>query len=108
MLKTSWTKWPCAVTRVGSYDEDEVRVLVEEYEKLMGGRSRSFIHVRLMDLDKALPKLLPKERQAIYLHGQMGMSVRSAGQVVGMAPTSLFRRYNEGIAHLVKIMNGGR
>ena len=96
------------MTRIGSYDEDEVRVLVEEYEELMDSRSRAFVHVRLMDLEQAMRRLPLKLRQAVYLHGQLGMSTRSAGLLIGVSKDTIWRRYNHGLAHLLKTLNGGR
>lgn len=102
------TVMPMGMTRIGSYDEDEVRVLVEEYEELMDSRSRAFVHVRLMDLEQAMKRLSPKERQAVYLHGQLGLSTRSAGRLLKVSKDTVWRRYNHGLAHLVTILNGGR
>lgn len=106
--RTASTRWLYAVTRIGSYDEDEVRVLVEEYEELKGGRSRAYVHVRLMDLDRALSQLPLTLRKVVLVHGQLGVSTRSAGKVLGMGTTSVHRRYHEGLAHLLKTLNGGR
>lgn len=95
------------MTRIGSYDEDEVRVLVEEYEELRDSRSRAFVHVRLMDLDQAMHRLPPKLRQAVLLHGQLGLSTRSAGTLLGVSKDTVHRRYHHGLAHLLKTLNGG-
>lgn len=96
------------MTRIGSYDEDEVRVLVEEYEELRGGRSRAFVHVRLMDLEQALKKLPLKLRQAVYLHGQLGLSTARAGEILGVSKDTVRRRYTNGLAHILKTLNGGQ
>lgn len=95
------------MTRIGSYDEDEVRVLVEEYEELMDSRSRAYVHVRLMDLDQAIEKLPLKLHQAIYLHGQIGMSVRVSAHLLGIPPTTLYTRYTNGLGDILKSLNGG-
>jgi RNA polymerase sigma factor (sigma-70 family) len=93
--------------RIGSYDEDEVRVLVEEYEELKYS-SRAFVRVRLMDLDRAIKKLDPPLRQAIVLHGQLGLPQRETARLVGCSQSTLHRRFTNGLDQLLKTLNGGR
>lgn len=91
-----------------NYAYDEVVVLVEEYESLNALRAtRPGIQIRLMDIDQALQKLSRVHREAIYLCGYHGLTVRSAGRLVGVSKTLMHRRYTSALAALYIIINTG-
>lgn len=90
-----------------NYTLDEVEALVEQYEEFTGMRSWSFMHVRLIDLDRALAVLRPKERQAVLLCGQMAMTTRTAATFVDASHQTMHRRYRRGIERIVSYLNGG-
>lgn len=95
------------MSRLGSYDLDEVTVLVDEYPELRYS-TRPFVRVRLMDLDRALPQLSTPLYQAVLLHGMLGLSIRAAGRAVGVDGATILRRYRNGLEQLHHAMNGGR
>ena len=92
--------------RSGRYTLDEVSTLVEEWATLRESR-RSFIVVRLMDLERNIPRLTPPLRQAVVLHGQLGYSARVVGEQVGASHQTVLRRYTNGLEQLMTLMNGG-
>lgn len=94
------------MSRLGSYDLDEVQVLVDEYQELRYS-TRPFVRVRLMDLDRALPQLSTPLYQAVLLHGMLGLSIRAAGRAVGVDGATILRRYRSGLEQLRRAMNGG-
>ena len=89
-----------------AYDLDEVTALVEEFLELRDS-SRTFVRVRLMDLDRSVPRLTLPLRQAVVLHGMYGLSLRDVGEMVGSSHQTVLRRYNNGLEQLLYTMNGG-
>jgi DNA-directed RNA polymerase specialized sigma24 family protein len=89
------------------YSPREIKVLVEEYEELSGERSKAWIHVRLMDIDRAIAHLPPVEKEAVLLCGQLGYLFSTAGNLLGVTPSAMFKRYNRGLVYLVAYLNGG-
>lgn len=89
------------------YSEEEILVLVNDYDELSYLRSKSWVQVRLMDIDRAFKALRPKEREAVLLCGMVGLTVRSAGKLVGVDFTTMFRRYVRGLDYLARYLNGG-
>lgn len=92
--------------RFGSYTADEVEALVEGWQELRES-SRPFVRVRLMDLERSVPRLTLPLRQAVVLHGQLGYSLRAVGQMIGASPMTVLRRYRNGLEQLLTTMNGG-
>ena len=89
------------------YGSEEVECLVEDYEELNGVRSKAWVQVRLMDLDLAYASLPPAEKEAVLLVGFMGLSVRTAGDLVGIDhPSVMWYRYQRGLDYLSRYMNG--
>lgn len=82
-------------------------MLIEEYEELDALRSRSFFHVRLMDIDRALNMLRTKEKQAVLLCGIVGLTERTAGVLIGVNQSTMHRRYQSGLASLARYLNSG-
>ena len=94
--------------RHGKYTEDEVRELVEGYEELRTLRYKAWIHVRLIDLDRVLRYLPRVYREAIVLHGMVGLTTRAVGELVGASHTAVRKRYIRGLQQLVTRLNGGK
>lgn len=92
--------------RSGSYTADEVSTLVEEWASLRESR-RPFIRVRLMDLERNIPRLTLPLRQAVVLHGQLGFSQRVVADLIGCSQPTVLRRYANGLEQLMTLMNGG-
>lgn len=92
--------------RSGNYTSDEVEVLVEEWLELRES-SRPFVRVRLMDLERCVRHLTLPLRQAVVLHGQLGLSIREVGVLVGVHSSTVLRRYRNGLEQLTTAMNGG-
>ena len=92
--------------RSARYTPDEVETLVEEWAALRESR-RPFIRVRLMDLERNIPRLTLPLRQAVVLHGQLGLSTRVVGDLVGTTDRTIRRRYVNGLEQLMTLMNGG-
>lgn len=61
----------------------------------------------LVDLSRALPRLTATERQALFLVGLAGLSVRAAGELLGVPRMTMHRRYTYALERLVTYMNGG-
>lgn len=90
------------------YSEEEVEAVVEGYDELTGLRHKSFIQVRLLDVELAMRKLSMPHRQAVMLCGLMGFTTRAAGGIMGVSSTTMHKRYRRGLRELVQILNGGK
>jgi DNA-directed RNA polymerase specialized sigma24 family protein len=99
--------------RTGRYRRDEVEALVEGYEELREQRDvdrkrRLRIVHGLLDLRSALPMLTTKERQAIFLMGQLGFTERQAAEILRLDnPATMWRRYQYALTRLTEIMSRG-
>ena len=89
------------------YSDEEIKVLVEEYEELDSLRSKSWIQVRLMDIDQAITHLPPAEKLAVLLNGKRGMLYSSAAKLAEVDTSTMFRRYWRGLLYLASYLNGG-
>ena len=94
-----------------NYRASEVRHLIEDYEELRELRDvRPGYPLRtllsLVDIDKALMTLNLKERQAVLLCGQVGLTTRTAGVLVGASAMAMSRRYRSGLENLATYLNG--
>lgn len=89
------------------YSMEEITVLVEDYDELQASRSKPWIQVRLMDIDRAFKALPPKLKVAVLLCGFMGMTVRTAGVIVDEPKSTMYRRYMNGLTYLASYLNGG-
>lgn len=88
------------------YSDNEVRVLVEEYEELSGLRSKAWVQVRLLDIEQAYKHLPPAEKEAVLLCGFLGLTVRTAGNLLFTPKSVMFRRYMRGLDYLARYLNG--
>lgn len=90
-----------------NYSDEELSTLVEEYEELDSLRSRAFFQVRLMDIDQALKSLPPREYEAVLLCGPIGLTVRTAGALLGVSAQTMSNRYRTGLEKMARYLNGG-
>ena len=93
--------------KLGKYREEEVEVLVEDYDELLSSRHKAWIQVRLLDVEQTLKRLSPPHREAVFLVGFVGLSLRQAGEVAGTSKDTINRRYQRGIQEIVGYLNGG-
>lgn len=89
-----------------NYTVDEVDALVEGYEEMKPHRHKLKWLVRYCDLDLALRHMPPKEYQAVLLVGLIGLSIYDAGPVMGVSPSTMWRRYRRGLEWLTNFLNG--
>ena len=91
------------------YSEEEVEAIVEGYSELTELRFKSFIQVRLLDLERVLRRLSVPYRQAILLCGMVGLTTRSAGKLVGVSAVTMNKRYKRALQEILRQLNtGGR
>lgn len=87
-------------------------MLVEEYEELResrdtGSRGKLLMLVKLADLDRAMKFLGQKEYEAILLCGMLALTMRTAGNLLGVSAQTMSNRYNRGLSSLARYLNGG-
>lgn len=91
------------------YSEEEVEAVVEGYSELDSVRYKPFIQVRLLDLERVLPRLSLPYRQAILLCGMVGLTTRTAGRLVGVSAKTMHKRYRRALREILRQLNtGGR
>jgi len=97
-------------TRGSKYTRREVAALVEGYEELRNRRdtSRRGLHflVCIADLDQAVRHLSRKRREAVLLHGQVGMTFAESGRRLGVSGGAISARYAAAVDELTDILNG--
>lgn len=98
--------------RRSSYSTGEVEVLVEEYESIRGRRDTNrrglYYLVLIADIDRALVRLTQKQREAVILHGRVGLSAEGVAGLLGITKDAVLQRYHHAIEMLTHFMNGGR
>lgn len=90
-----------------NYSIDELIALTDEWEAWQGLRSTKSIHVRMMDLDKALASLSAKQKQAVFLVGMCQLSLREAAVVANVSHSAMWKRYQRGLDAMALFLNGG-
>lgn len=95
-----------------NYSRGEVEALVEGYEELTEQRDvdrkrRLRIVHGLLDMNRASGHLSVKQRQAIFLMGQLGFNYRQAAEILRIEPMSMWARYQHAIDRLTEIMSRG-
>lgn len=93
---------------MSQYTSKEVEVLVSEYQELCAVRHKSWIQVRLLDVERASKRLSKPLFEAVILCGVHGLTMRTAGVLVGKDPATMLRRYMRGIDGIVTYLNGGK
>ena len=60
-----------------------------------------------LDLERALARLAPAEREMLALHLTAGLTFREAAAVTGLSPSAAYRLYEKALRTLRSILNGG-
>lgn len=71
-------------------------------------REKSWIVVRLCDIDQGLKRMPPKYYQAVLTVGLLGESTRWAGEQFGVSHQTMWVRYQRGLEWLARYLNGER
>lgn len=90
-----------------NYSTNELDTLVMEYEELGSFRGKkAWVHVRLIDVDRALKHLPPAEASAVFLVGICGYTQKHAARVEGVSQATMHRRFMRGLDYLTHYLNG--
>jgi hypothetical protein len=90
----------------GSYDENEVHALIDNYLGLRYLKHRPSIHVRLMDLEVAIGRLPRPLFEAVLVYGLLRFTSRAAGEALALSDYAVRKRYREGVEHILYSLNG--
>lgn len=97
--------------RGSNYSPGEVEALVDGYEELRARRDTHRAGLRylvyLADLDRAVARLTRKQREAVVLHGKVGLSYAECGRRLGISGGAVAARYHHALERLTVLMNGG-
>lgn len=104
-------RWRMSTRRVGLYSPAEVRHWIEDYEEVKerkGVRPGAPLHILccLADIERALKTLNRKEYEAVLLCGLNGISMRTAGNLLGVSAMTMSRRYRSGLENVTTYLNG--
>jgi hypothetical protein len=96
------------------YRLEEVRVLVEEYAELRekkGTGTQGGVRTlcQLADIDRALramPLAKTEQLKVLLIHGQLGLTVRHAAEVLGQRKSTVEDRYLAGLTWITNYLNG--
>ena len=92
--------------RRGNYSTEEVEAVAEGYEELVEFEGKAWIHVRLIDLRRAMDTLTPERQQAVLLCGLIGYSTRQAAPFLQVSHTTVANRYKAGLDAMNTYLNG--
>lgn len=92
--------------RFGYYEEREVQALIDNYLELRYMKHRASIHVRLMDLERAMRYLPRKLFEAVLVYGLLRFTARAAGEALRISHTAAVKRYRQGFEEIMLILNG--
>lgn len=95
------TGWPSA-----RYDENEVQALIDNYLELRYLKHRPSIHVRLMDLERAMRMLPRKLFEAVLVYGLLRFTSRAAGEALHISESAVRKRYRQGADQILQTLNG--
>lgn len=90
----------------GRYDENEVQALIDNYLELRYLKHRASIHVRLMDLERAMQMLPRKLFEAVLVYGLLRFTARAAGEALHISHTAATKRYRQGFEQIMQTLNG--
>lgn len=96
------TRWRNA----GRYDENEVQALIDNYMELRYLKHNAAIHVRLMDLDRAIKRLPRKLFEPMLVYGLLRFTSRAAGEHLAISEREIRRRYRQGFDQIMQTLNG--
>ena len=71
-----------------------------------GTKGALLLLCKLVDIDRAIRTLLPKEHHAVLIHGQLGYTVRDAAKILGVGKSTVDDHYAKGIASMTSYLNG--
>lgn len=97
--------------RNSPYTLNEVRYLVENYERDSHRRKFDLLHAKLIDIDRALTLLRflqVKAYIAVLLVGLAGVDSRTAGVLAGYSHSTMQRRYEHALVTMTNYLNAGR
>lgn len=97
--------------RNSQYTVNEVRYLVENYERDSHRRKFDLLHAKLIDIDRALcllRYLQPKAYIAVLLVGLAGVDSRTAGVLAGFSHQTMLTRYEHALNTMTNYLNAGR
>lgn len=94
------------MSRKANYSDDELEAVAEGYEELREHDNKAWIHVRLIDLERAMSRLSKEQQQAVLLLGLMGYSSRAASPLLGVSHTTVAKRYLLGLDAMINYLNG--
>ena len=69
-------------------------------------KHRPSIHVRLMDLERAMRHLPRKLFEAVLVYGLLRFESRAAGEVLHISHTAVTKRYRQGFDEMLFLLNG--
>lgn len=90
----------------GTYGENELIYLIDNYMVLRHRKHRPSIHVRLMDLEVALRHLPRKLFDAVVVYGILRFTTRSAGEALHISESAVRKRYLQSIEQMLYTLNG--
>lgn len=90
----------------GTYDENELIALIDNYMVLRYMKHRPAIHVRLMDLEVAMRHLPRKLFNAVLVYGILRFDLRHAGETLHISHEAVRKRYRQGIEQMLYTLNG--
>ena len=64
------------------------------------------IHSR-MDIETALRRLSPDEREILVLHLNAGLSFKEVSGIVNLSLPAAYRKYRKALKHIQEELNGG-
>jgi len=100
-----------SLQRRTNYPPRAVRYLVEGYNTVKWmkstepGRGLDLL-CQLIDIDRAISRLGPKELQVILLHGQLGLTEQVVSELLGVRRATVSERYTRALEVLAADLNG--
>lgn len=88
------------------YTLEIVRIMAENYQPLQLRIRSRFIHVHLIDFQRAFSSLKLRHKQAILLVGMLGYTERATAKILGVSKTSVHKRYHNGLTLMTSYLNG--
>lgn len=90
----------------GRYEDNEVQALIDHYLELRYMKHRPAIHVRLIDLERAISALPRKLFEVMLLAGLLRFTNEAAGRHLGVSESAVRKRYRQGFDFVMDYLNG--
>jgi DNA-directed RNA polymerase specialized sigma24 family protein len=84
------------------YTEAEIDCLVENYMEYISLKHKSFILLRLLDLQVAMRQLPMVLREAVVYVGVLNYSIEEAAEYFEVSKSTILRRYANGMGYLYR------